>query len=73
MEEHRFSYPTVIPLRPGATAHGPRAASLGLGAAQVGEMSGKHLPPSAVGQLGFSAPRSPSGHRHLGVALGGHG
>lgn len=72
MEEHRFSYPTVIPLQPGATAHGPQAASLGLGAAQVRASSWKHLPPSAVGQLGFSTPRSPSGHGHLRVAHGGH-
>lgn len=73
MEEHRFSYPTVIPLHQGATAHGPRTASLELGAAEVRAWSGKRLPPSAVGQLGFLTPRYPSGHRDLRVARGGHG
>jgi hypothetical protein len=35
VEEHRFSYPTVIPLQLGASAHSPRTADLGQGAAQV--------------------------------------
>ena len=86
MEEHRFCYPTVIPLEVGATAHGPRAASLGIGAAQVRDTAGEHLRssaiapltaaedvrPSTAAQLGFSTARSPWSHSHLRAAFGSH-
>jgi hypothetical protein len=60
MEEHRFCYPTVIPLEVGATAHGPRAASVRRSAAQVRSSAGEFLLPSAVAQLAAAERVRPS-------------
>jgi hypothetical protein len=72
MKEHRFSYPIVVPLQQGATAHGPAALSLGLAAARVRSSAAEQLRPSTAAQLDFSTPRSPRSHPHLRVAFGGH-
>jgi hypothetical protein len=84
MEEHRFCYPTVIPLQLGATAHGSQAASLGQGAGQIRSSAAAELQSPAVGQpmaagyvrasgsarLRPSTARSQWSHPHLRPAVG---
>ena len=72
MEEHRFCYPTVIPLQLGATAHGPRAASLGQGAVQLRSSAAESVRPSTAAQHRPSTVRPPWSHSHLRAAFGGH-
>jgi hypothetical protein len=68
MEEHRFCYPTVTPLEVGATAHGPRGASIGRGTAPVS--AAEHLRPSTHAQLHPSTVRFLWSHPHPRAALG---
>jgi hypothetical protein len=70
MDEHRFCYPTVIQLEVGATAHGPRGASVGRGTAPVS--AAEHLRPSTHAQLHPSIVRFPWSDPHLRAALGDH-
>jgi hypothetical protein len=70
MEEHRFCYPTVIPLEVGATAHGPRAASLGRDTAPVS--AAVHLRSSTQAQLHPSIVQFPWSHPRPRAALGDH-
>jgi hypothetical protein len=72
MTEHRFSYPIVVPLQQGATAHGPGGPSLGLAAAQVRSSTAEQLRPSTAARLGFSTARSPWSHPHPRTAFVGH-
>lgn len=73
MEEHRFCYPIVIPVQPGASAHGPRAASLEQDAAQVRPAAGEYVRSPADAQLRPSTAHSPWSHPQLRAAFGGHG
>jgi hypothetical protein len=73
MEEHRFCYPTVIPLQLGATAHGPRDASPGLGAGQVRSAASGNLRVSADARRRPRPARAPWSHPQLRGALGGRG
>lgn len=68
MKEHRFSYPTVIPLQLGPTAHAPRAASLRQGA--VHASAAESLRSSTAGQLRPSTAGSPWSRSHLRAAFG---
>jgi len=70
MEEHRFCYPTVTPLEVGATAHGPRGASLGRGTAPAS--AAERLRASTHAQLHPSIGQFPWSHSHLRAALGEH-
>jgi hypothetical protein len=57
LKEHRFSYPTVIPLQVGASAHSPRTANLGQGAAQTRLSAAERLG-SPIAALLTAAERS---------------
>ena len=70
MEGHRFCYPTVIPLELGATAHGPRSASLRRGKTPIS--AAEHLRPSTHAELRPSIVRFPWSQPQLRAALGDH-
>jgi hypothetical protein len=84
MEEHRFCYPTVIPLQLGVTAHGSRGGSLGLGAAEVRSavagslgssagaqlMAAESIRASTAAPLRPSTARSPGSYPNLRAARG---
>lgn len=71
MEEHRFCYPTVIPLQPGATAHGRWDDGVGLDAAKVRAAGPAQARSSAAAHLGSAAVAQPTGADHVRPSTAG--